>query len=83
MTSSESTEASYKSVEHCLGYFDPQVLAAYRNEPHKYIIESDYFRGTLQTTEAYYSELAEAGKQDEDVYIRFGYRMRKDGNLST
>jgi hypothetical protein len=83
MTSSESTEASYKSVEHCLRYFDPQVLAAYRNEPHKYIIESDYFRGTLQTTEAYYCELAEAGRQDESVYIRFGYRMRKDGNLST
>ena len=82
MTSSESMEASYKSVEHCLGYFDPQVLAAYRNEPHKYIIESDYFRGTLQTAEEYYCELAEAGKQDESVDIRFGYRTLKDDNLA-
>ena len=82
MTSSKNTESSYKAVEHCLGYFDRQALAAYRNEPHKYIIASDDSWGELRTTEEYYGELAEAGKHDESVHIRFGYRTLKDGNLA-
>jgi len=82
MTPSKNTESSYKAVERCLGYFDRQALAAYRNEPHKYIIASDDSWGELQTTEEYYSELAEAGKHDESVHIRFGYRTLKDGNLA-
>lgn len=65
-----------------LGYFDQQVLAAYRNEPHKYKIESDYFEGTLSVTSEYYSELETAGKTSEYVNIRFGYRTLQDGNLA-
>ncbi len=65
-----------------LGYFDQQVLAAYRNEPHKYSIASDYFEGTLSVTSEYYSELEAAGKTDESVSIGFGYRTLRDGNLA-
>jgi hypothetical protein len=57
-----------------LGYFDQQVLAAYRNEPHKYSITSDYFEGSLSVTNEYFLELEAAGKADQSVSISFGYR---------
>jgi len=65
-----------------LGYFDQQVLAAYRNEPHKYSIESDYFEGSLSVTNEYYIELEAAGRTNESVSIGFGYRTLQDGNLA-
>jgi hypothetical protein len=82
MSTSRYSESDLKSVEHLLGYFDQQVLAAYRNEPHKYKIESDYFEGKLTVTNECYSELESAGKTNEYVSIRFGYRTLKDGNLA-
>jgi hypothetical protein len=65
-----------------LGYFDQQVLASYRNEPHKYTVASDYFEGTLGVTNEYYAELEAVGRTSEYVSIRFGYRALKDGNLA-
>lgn len=82
MTDSQRGELDIKSVEHLLGYFDMQVLAAYRNEPQKYTIASDYFVGELGTTGEYYRDLEKAGKREESVSIRFGYRTLKDGNLA-
>jgi hypothetical protein len=82
MPTSKRQESDLKSVEHLLGYFDPQVLASYRNSPHKYEIESDYFEGTLSITSEYYSELEATGKTSEYVNIRFGYRTLRDGNLA-
>jgi len=79
---SRYNESDLKSVEHLLGYFDQQVLAAYRNEPHKYRIESDYFEGELTITNEYYNELESTGKTSEVVSIRFGYRTLRDGNLA-
>ena len=79
MSTSRYNESDLKSVEHLLGYFDQQVLAAYRNEPHKYKIESDYFEGKLTVTTEYYSELESAGKTSEVINIRFGYRTSRDG----
>src|SRR5688500_13568804 len=70
------------SVEHLLGYFDSQVLAAYRSEPDKYVITSDFFEGSLHTTGAHYRELERAGRQRETVSIRFGYRTLRDGSLA-
>jgi hypothetical protein len=75
-------ESNLKSVEHLLAYFDQQVLAAYRNEPHKYRIESDYFEGELRTTTEYYRELETAGKVDTAISVRFGYRSLRDGKLA-
>src|ERR1039458_4025469 len=65
-----------------LGYFDQQVLASYRNEPHKYTLASDYFEGTLTVTDEYYRELEAANKTEEYISIRFGYRTLKDGSLA-
>ncbi|HEV2499817.1 MAG TPA: hypothetical protein VGY31_09590 [Terriglobia bacterium] len=65
-----------------VGFFDQQVLASYRNEPHKYEITSDNFEGTLTVTHEYYKELETAGKTDEYIRIRFGYRTLHDGNLA-
>ncbi|MBN2180763.1 MAG: hypothetical protein JW715_02525 [Sedimentisphaerales bacterium] len=82
MSTSRYNESKLKSVEHLLGYFDQQVLASYRNEPHKYRIESDYFEGKLTVTNEYYRELQSTGKTHEAVSIRFGYRTLHDGNLA-
>jgi hypothetical protein len=82
MSTSKYNESDLKSVEHLLGYYNQQVLAAYRNEPHKYRIESDYFEGELAVTNEYYSELESTGKTSEVVSIRFGYRTLRDGNLA-
>jgi hypothetical protein len=82
MTDDRQNELNLGAVERLLGYFDPQVLAAYRNEPHKYALKSDYFSGELQTTSEYYSELENSGRRSESVDIRFGYRTLKDGNLA-
>jgi len=82
MSTSKHNEFSLNSVERCLGYFDQQVLAAYRNEPHKYSIESDYFEGELSNTDEYFRKLESMGKTSEMVSIRFGYRTLRDGNLA-
>jgi hypothetical protein len=82
MATSRYNESDLKSVEHLLGYFDQQVLAAYRNETYKYRIESDYFEGELTVTDGYFNELHKTGKTDEAINIRFGYRTLLNGNLA-
>lgn len=82
MPQAPEVDVDLKSVEHLLGYFDQTVLAAYRDEPHKYTIESDNFEGQLSVTDEYYGELENAGKTSEYVSIRFGYRTLRDGNLA-
>lgn len=81
MSKSKYNESDLKSVEHLLGYFNQQVLAAYRNEPDKYKIESDYFEGELNVTNEYNGELENSGQTSEVIRIRFGYRTLRDGNL--
>jgi len=44
-------------AKHLLSYFNQQALASYRNEPDKYILESDSFEGRLTVTDSYYLEL--------------------------
>ncbi|MCU0913230.1 MAG: hypothetical protein MUC88_01550 [Planctomycetes bacterium] len=82
MSEPERDRVDLNSVEHLLGYFDPQVLASYRNEAHKYVIKSDFFEGQLRITEEYYRELEQLGKTDEGVYVDFGYRTLEDGSLA-
>jgi hypothetical protein len=79
---SRYNKSNLKLVEHLLGYYDQQVLAAYRSEPQKYRIESDNFEGKLTITDEYYSELESAGRPSEYVNISFGYRTLWDGNLA-
>src|SRR5438132_1880136 len=82
MTDDSQDELDLVAVERLLGYFDTQVLAAYRNELHKYLIKSDYFSGELEITSEYYRELERAEQRDKSVNIRFGYRTLKEGNLA-
>ncbi len=65
-----------------IGFFDQQVLAAYRNDPHKYEITSDNFEGTITVTDEYYRELEAVEGTKEYLNIRFGYRTLIDGNLT-
>ena len=37
-----------------IGYFDPTVLAAYRAEPDKYNVETDFFEGRVTITTPHY-----------------------------
>ena len=82
MSTLRYNESDLQSAEKYLGYFDQQVLASYRNEPHKYRIVTDYFEGELTVTDEYYSELEKTGKTSEAVSIQFGYRTLRDGNLA-
>ena len=59
-------------AENLLGYFDQQVLAAYRNESDKYLLETDSFEGVLTTR----------GSDGEYFRIRFGYRTLLSGELA-
>jgi len=82
MSTLKYNESHLKSIEHLLGYYDQQVLAAYRNEQHKYKIQSDYFEGELTINDEYYKELENNGKTSESIRVRFGYRTLRDGSLA-
>ena len=69
-------------AKHLLGYFDQQALASYRNEPEKYVIETDSFEGTLTVTGPYYEELERCDRADEYLNFKFGYRSLADGDLA-
>jgi hypothetical protein len=75
-------EGRIAPAKHLLGYFDQQALASYRNEPEKYVIETDSFEGTLTLTSSYYEELEKLDRTDEYLNLRFGYRALADGELA-
>ena len=75
-------EARLDPVRHILGYFNQQVLASYRNESDKYLIETDSFDGTLTLTESYLATLLSEQSQAEYFRIRFGYRTLASGELA-
>ena len=81
LKATEYKESDLSSLK-LLGYFDQQVLASYRSGPHKYSIASDYFEGSLSVTNEYFMELEAAGRTNESVSVRFGYRTLRDGNLA-
>lgn len=62
-------------------YFDAQVFASYRSEPHKYVLTDDYFEGRLRITDAYYEELEAIGHRG-GIDILFGYRTLQSGELA-
>lgn len=64
-----------------IGYFEADVLSLYSSNPHKYIIDTDYFEGDLKTSSGYFEELTASGKHDEYIRIRFGYHAKADGSL--
>jgi hypothetical protein len=64
-----------------IGFFDQRVLASYRDEPDKWIVETDFFEGHLSITDTYYRQLEQEGNQ-RYLDIRFGYRALKNGDLA-
>ena len=65
-----------------IGFFEADVLSYYENNPHKYELDTDYFKGILETTDAHYYKLKSCGMLDEYIsQIRFGYHSKKDGTL--
>ena len=71
-TSADGRPEISPEAESLLGYFDQQVLAAYRNESDKYLLETDSFEGMLTTR----------GGDGEYFRIRFGYRTLLSGELA-
>lgn len=65
-----------------LGFFDQTVLASYRVEPDKWIIQSDNFEGRLQLSPQYSASLNERDRNDQYVDISFGYRALASGDLA-
>jgi len=60
-----------------VGFFDQRVLASYRSEPDKYVLETDNFEGHLRIA---YSD--EALSLPDSIDIRFGYRTCVNGDLA-
>ena len=68
-------EAFYAMI---VGFFDQRILAAYKCEPDKYVLETDNFEGTLRRA---YDE-DELTVAEDHIDIRFGYRTLANGNLA-
>jgi hypothetical protein len=65
-----------------LGFFNPAVLAPYREQPDKYTITTDHFEGRVTVTSEYFAQLDEAAQDREYIDLKFGYRTLKDGDLT-
>jgi len=65
-----------------LGFFSPAVLAAYREQPDKYVLTTDHFEGRVTVTSAYFAQLDEAAQDSEYIDVKFGYRTLKNGDLA-
>jgi hypothetical protein len=68
-------EAFYNRI---VGFFDQRILAVYKSEPDKYVLETDNFEGTLRRV---YDDDDYAIAEDH-IDIRFGYRTLASGNLA-
>lgn len=68
-----------------LGYFNTSVLASYKNEPDKYLVETDYLSGEVTLTDNYYKLLKKKNndkRPGEYIRVRFGYRALKNGEMA-
>ena len=65
-----------------IGFFEADVLSYYKDNPHMYELDTDFFEGKLMTTDTHYYELEACGRLDEYIsQIRFGYHSKLDGTL--
>jgi hypothetical protein len=64
-----------------LGFFETEVLAAYREQPDKYELKTDYFDGHLNISSNHYERLDDQGRDKEYIEVRFGYRTLRNGEL--
>ena len=64
-----------------LGFFEPEVLAAYREQPDKFKLTTDHFEGHLTISSEYFARLDDKGQDNEYIEVRFGYRTLRNGEL--
>ena len=62
-------------LDRIVGFFKADVLNLYTSHPDRYELDTDYFNGTLRTTDAYFDE------KGEYIHIRLGYHSKIDGTL--
>ena len=66
-------------LDQLVGFFEADVLNLYTSHPDKYELDTDYFEGVIQITNAYFYKLESSEKHIERIHIRFGYISKKDG----
>jgi hypothetical protein len=69
-------------LDNIIGYFDPTILAAYRAEPDKYEVKTDYFEGEVRITTPYYESLPESDRDPAYIGVKFGFRTLANGALA-
>lgn len=62
-------------------YFEPQVLAPYRELAERYSVKTDLFDGHVTVANDFYESLTEEARAQEYITVRFGYRALKNGDL--
>lgn len=65
-----------------IGYFDQQVLAAYRNESDCWLVETDFFEGRVKVRSDYYDGLDETRRDECYIDVLFGFRTLASGDLA-
>jgi hypothetical protein len=78
----QSPKSMDKRLLGILGFFNPAVLAPYREQPDKYIITTDHFDGRVTVTSAYFAQLDDAAQDKEYIDVKFGYRTLRSGELA-
>ena len=61
-------------------FYDKDILAVYQNNPDKYIVYTDNFKGRISIRDDYYETLLQ--EQRIFINVQFGFRTRKDGELA-
>ena len=78
MTKDELQDAARRMVL----YFEPGVLAAYRQESHRYDVRTDNFEGEIRIRSDFYAGLTEEQQSEYLVTAQFGFRAMADGTLA-
>ena len=66
-----------------VAFFDYGVLARYKNDSHKYLVQEDDFEGKISVVESYYLEQEKHGRgSDAYIDVIFGYQLRNNGEYA-
>jgi hypothetical protein len=78
MTKEEFQDAARRFIL----YFEPAVLASYRQESHRYEVMTDNFDGKVRIRSDFYASLPDDARRDAYVGVDFGFRAKADGSLA-
>lgn len=65
-----------------VGFFDAGILAIFQNQSDKFGLCTDYFEGSLTIRSEYYGRLSEPERDSTYTNVKFGFRVRKNGDLA-